>query len=131
VSLEKTHNPSALARAVVIVPSGARVLRDRDNRVCVTAATVYRRERGPRRFGQKLDSGDGGKCPRGAGSGAPLARGEGTRLSTKLLDRGAWCHTRALRNKAGCISYMRQEDNIYNNRVYRDECHNNIRVFIT
>ena len=46
MSLEKTHNPSALARAVVIVPSGARVLRDRDNRVCVTAATVYRRERG-------------------------------------------------------------------------------------
>jgi ribonuclease HI len=28
-----------------------------------------------------------------------------------------------LRNKAGCISYMRQEDNIYNNRVYRDQCH--------
>jgi hypothetical protein len=26
---------------------------------------------------------------------------------------------------------MRQEDNIYNNRVYRDKCHNNIRVFIT
>jgi hypothetical protein len=35
------------------------------------------------------------------------------------------------RDKAGCISYMRQEDNIYNNRVYRDKCHNNIRVFIT
>jgi hypothetical protein len=31
----------------------------------------------------------------------------------------------ALRNKARCISYMRQEDNIYNNRVYRDKCHNN------
>jgi hypothetical protein len=29
----------------------------------------------------------------------------------------------ALRNKARCISYMRQEDNIYNNRVYRDKCH--------
>ena len=41
MSLDKPHNPSALARAVVIVPSGARVLRDRDNRVCVTAATVY------------------------------------------------------------------------------------------
>jgi hypothetical protein len=38
---------------------------------------------------------------------------------------------RALRNKARCISYMRQEDNIYNNRVYRDKCHNNIRVIIT
>jgi hypothetical protein len=40
-------------------------------------------------------------------------------------------HTRALRNKAGCISYMHQEDNIYDKRVYRDKCHNNIRVFIT
>jgi hypothetical protein len=25
---------------------------------------------------------------------------------------------------------MRQEDNIYNNRVYRDKCHNNIRVLL-
>jgi hypothetical protein len=66
------HNPSTLARAVVIVPSGARVLRDRDNRVCVTTATVYRREQGPRRFGRKLDSGDGGERPRGAKSGAHL-----------------------------------------------------------
>ena len=41
-------------------------------------------------FGQKLDSGDGGERPRGAGSGAPLACGEGPRLSTELLDRGAW-----------------------------------------
>jgi hypothetical protein len=69
---------------------GERLLRDRDNRVCVTAATVYRRERGPRRFGRKLDSGDDGEHPRGAESGAPLARGEGLRLSTELLDRGAW-----------------------------------------
>jgi hypothetical protein len=28
-----------------------------------------------------------------------------------------------LKDKVGCISYMRQEDNIYNNRVYRDKCH--------
>jgi hypothetical protein len=41
-------------------------------------------------FGQKLDSGDGGERPRGAGSGAPLARGEGLRLSTELLEQGAW-----------------------------------------
>jgi hypothetical protein len=47
-------------------------LQDRDNRVCVTAATVYQRERGPQCFDQKLDSGDGGERPRGAGSGAPL-----------------------------------------------------------
>jgi hypothetical protein len=90
VSLEKPHNPSALARTVVIVSSGARVLRDSDNRVCVTAATVYRRKRGLRRFGRKLDSGYGGERPRGAESGAPLACGEGPRLSTELLDRGAW-----------------------------------------
>jgi hypothetical protein len=31
VSFVKPHNPSALARAIVIVLSGARVLRDRDN----------------------------------------------------------------------------------------------------
>jgi hypothetical protein len=52
-------------------------------------ATVYRRERGLRRFCRRLDSGDGGERPRGTGSGAPLARGEGPWLSTKLLDRGA------------------------------------------
>jgi hypothetical protein len=68
----------------------ARVLRDRDNRVCVTATTVYRRERGPRRFSRMLDSGDGGERPRGAGSGAPLTRGERPRVSTELLDQGGW-----------------------------------------
>jgi hypothetical protein len=41
-------------------------------------------------FGRKLDSGDGGERPRAAGSGAPLARGEGTRLSMELLNSGAW-----------------------------------------
>jgi hypothetical protein len=41
-------------------------------------------------FGRKLDSGDGGERPRGAGSGAPLARGEGSQLSTELLDSGTW-----------------------------------------
>jgi hypothetical protein len=34
-----------------------------------------------------------------------------------------------LRNKAMCISYMRQEDNIYNNRVYRDKCYNNQSIY--
>jgi hypothetical protein len=90
VSLDKPHNPLALARVVVTVPSGARVLRDRDNRVYVMAATVYQRERGSRRFGRKLDSGDSGERPRGAESGASLACGEGSRLSSELLDRGAW-----------------------------------------
>jgi hypothetical protein len=54
------------------VSSGARVLRDRVNRVCDTAATVYRWERGSWHFGRKLDNGDGGERLRGAGSGAPL-----------------------------------------------------------
>jgi hypothetical protein len=41
-------------------------------------------------FGRKLDSGYGGERPRGAGSEAPLARGECPWLSTELLDQGAW-----------------------------------------
>jgi hypothetical protein len=41
-------------------------------------------------FRWKLDSGDVGERPRGAESRAPLARGEGPRLSMELLDRGAW-----------------------------------------
>jgi hypothetical protein len=90
VSLEKPHNSSALARAVVIVWSRARVLGDRDNRVCVTTATVYRMERGPQCFSRKLDSGDSGERPRGARSGASLAREKGPRLCTELLDHGAW-----------------------------------------
>jgi hypothetical protein len=68
----------------------ARVLQDHDNHVCVTATTVYQRERGPWRFDRKLDSGDGGERLRGAKSGAPLAREEGLWLSTELLDHGAW-----------------------------------------
>jgi hypothetical protein len=60
VSLEKTHNPSALVSVVVIVLSGVRVLRYHNNQLCVTAATVYWRERGPQRFVWKLDSGNGG-----------------------------------------------------------------------
>ena len=40
---------------------GLVVLRDHTNRVCGVAATVYRREQGPRRFGRKLDSEDGGE----------------------------------------------------------------------
>jgi hypothetical protein len=35
----------------------------------------------------------------------------------------------ALRNKARCISYIRQGDNIYNNRVYRDKCHKNQSIY--
>jgi hypothetical protein len=50
VSLDKPHNPSAFTRDVVIIPSGARVLRDRDNHVCVKTATVYGRETRPATF---------------------------------------------------------------------------------
>jgi hypothetical protein len=64
-------------------------MRDRDNRVCVTVATVYWRERGPRRFSRKLDSEDGGERSRGGRKRRPLARGEGPQHSTKLLVRGA------------------------------------------
>ena len=42
---------------------GLVVLRDHTNQVCGVAATVYRREQGPRRFGRKLDSEDGGEHP--------------------------------------------------------------------
>ena len=42
---------------------GLIVLRDHTNRVRGVAATMYRREEGPRCFGQKLDSEDGGEHP--------------------------------------------------------------------
>ena len=38
---------------------GLVVLRDHTNRICGVAATMYRREQGPRHFGRKLDSEDG------------------------------------------------------------------------
>ena len=71
---------------------GLVVLRDHTNHVCGVAAIVYRREQGPRRFGQKLDSEDGGEWSRRgfATSGLtrdPLARGEGLELSIELPDR--------------------------------------------
>ena len=76
-------------RAPLLYIGGLVVLRDHTNRVCGVAATVYRREQGPWRFGLKLDSEDGGeRSGRGfATSGLirdPLARGEGLELSTEL-----------------------------------------------
>ena len=51
---------------------GLVVLRDHTNRVCGMAATVYRREQGPRRFSRKLDSKDGGeRSGRGLLEGTP------------------------------------------------------------
>jgi hypothetical protein len=51
---------------------------------------LYRREQGLRRFVRKLYSEDVSEHLRGARSGAPLARGEGPQLSTKLVVRGVW-----------------------------------------
>jgi hypothetical protein len=52
-------------------------------------ATMYQGELGPRHFDRKLDSEDGEERPGGARSGAPHARGEGSRLSMELLNRDA------------------------------------------
>jgi hypothetical protein len=65
-------------------------LRDRDNRVLSRPPPCTRGNEAHGVFSRNLDSGDGGERLRGAGSGAPLARGEGPLLSTELLDRGAW-----------------------------------------
>jgi hypothetical protein len=35
------------------------------------------------------------------------------------------CHTRIQGTKPGASHTCAKEDNIYNNRVYRDKCHNN------
>jgi hypothetical protein len=53
---------------------------------------MYRRGRDPWRFGRKLDSEDRGSIRQEAGSGAPLARVEGSRLFTELLDRVLGTH---------------------------------------
>ena len=51
---------------------GLVVLRDHTNHICGVAATVYRREQGPRRFGRKLNSEDGGeRSGRGLSEGTP------------------------------------------------------------
>ena len=65
---------------------GLVVLRDHTNRVGV-AATVYRREQGPRRFGRKLDREDGGEHSGEACWKArrrPTCAWEGPRLTMEL-----------------------------------------------
>ena len=62
--------PPRCLRAPIVYSAGLVVLRDHTNRVCGVAATVYRREQGPRRFGRKLDSEDGGER---SGRGLPKA----------------------------------------------------------
>ena len=56
-------NPRCL-RAPCLYSKGLVVLRDHTNRVCGVAATVYRKEEGPRWFGRKLDSEDDGERSR-------------------------------------------------------------------
>jgi hypothetical protein len=72
-----------------IVPSGERVLRDRDNRVCVTPATMYQRERGTRCFGWKLYSEDGGECPIGGWHRSTTC--EWRRPATLYSVTRSWC----------------------------------------
>ena len=49
---------------IIVILGGLLVLRDHTNCVCGVAATVYQREQGPRWFGRKLDSEDGGERSR-------------------------------------------------------------------
>jgi hypothetical protein len=44
---------------------------------------------------------------------------------------GPTCHTRIYGTKPGASHICAKEDNIYNNIVYIDKCHNIIRVLIT
>jgi hypothetical protein len=47
-------------------------------------------------------------------------------ISSKLQ---SGCYT-VLRDKAGCISYMRRRrQHIYNNKVYKNKCHNNQSIY--
>jgi hypothetical protein len=63
---------SRCLRAPLLYLARLVVLRDHTNHVCGVAATVYRREQGPRRFGQKLDSEGGGEqSGRGLPEGTP------------------------------------------------------------
>jgi hypothetical protein len=50
----------------------------------VTSTTMYERKQGPRRFSQKLDSGDGRKPPRGAGLHVEKAGGSLRSYSTMV-----------------------------------------------
>ena len=66
---------------------GLVVLQDHTNHVCGVAATVYRREQGPRRFGRKLDSEDSGeKSGRGLSEDTP---------ETHLCVEKAWDYARS------------------------------------
>jgi hypothetical protein len=66
--------------------------------------------------------------------GASRARCAGERLGKwRWLMGGVRgpCHTRISVTEPGASHTCAKEDNIYNNRVYRDKFHNIIRVLIT
>ena len=84
-------------RAQVLYIEGLEVLRDHTNRACGVAATVYWREQGPWRFGQKLDSEDGGEHPREASrkaQGYPRSYPTGSLALVRDSLRGAPTRTR-------------------------------------
>jgi hypothetical protein len=85
VSLEKTPNHSALARVIVIVPSGASS--------CESTSTEFVVWSLPCTEGNEahhVSTGTVGSVREEAERGAPLAHGEGLWLSIELLVRGAW-----------------------------------------
>jgi hypothetical protein len=68
-------------------------LQDHTNRVCGVGATMYRREQGPRWFGRKFDSEDGGER---SGRGLPKGTLE-THLPMGKAQGYAWSYlTRSL-----------------------------------
>ena len=81
---------------------GLVVLQDHTNHVCGVATTVYRRERGPRRFGRKLDSEDDGER---SGRGLP----EGT-PETHLRMEKAWGYPWSYPTKSLALARGSNED---------------------
>jgi hypothetical protein len=102
-----------------------RAWRRRGRRAARGAGRIDGAVRGAGRIdGAALGAGMIDVAARGAGGVDGAARGaEGVDGAARGAGNGTRLSHPTLRNKARCISYMRQEDNIYNNRVYRDECH--------
>jgi hypothetical protein len=103
------------------VPSDTYPLRGRANRACGetsrTPASADAAEGWPA-AGSDAASASDARGAEGAACPGDVTTAEGTTSRTA----GMVSHP-VLKDKARCISYMRQEDNIYNNRVYRDKCH--------
>jgi hypothetical protein len=85
-------NPRCL-RTPCLYSAGLVVLRDHTNHVCGVTATVYQRKQGPRHFGWKLDSEDGGdQFGRGLSEGTSEnhLRVEKARAIHEVTRQGAW-----------------------------------------